>query len=53
MGRVRRLFEDGTLPDPEKFGGKRVIPAALIPAIEFVFRERGWLPDKVEETFAK
>lgn len=42
--KVRRLFEDGTLPEPKKFGGKRIISAALIPAIEYAFRERGWLP---------
>ena len=43
--RVRRLFEDGTLPEPQKFGGKRVIPAELVGAIVDALSARGWLPD--------
>jgi hypothetical protein len=42
--RIRRLFEDGTLPEPQKFGGKRVIPAELVPTIVDALRSRGWLP---------
>ena len=42
--KVRRLFEDGTLPEPGKFGGKRVIPESLIPAIREAMRRRGWIP---------
>ncbi|HVU88051.1 MAG TPA: hypothetical protein VHD36_12090 [Pirellulales bacterium] len=41
--RVRRLFEDGTLPEPQKFGGKRAIPSDQIPAIVDALRARGWL----------
>ena len=41
--KVRRLFEDGTLPEPAKFGGKRAVPAALIPAIRAAMSARGWL----------
>jgi hypothetical protein len=41
--RVRRLFEDGTFPEPAKFGGKRAIPEALLPDIEAALRARGWL----------
>ncbi len=43
---VRRLFEDGTLPEPPKFGGKRVIEANLLPAIISAMRDRGWLPQE-------
>ena len=46
--RVRRIFESGTLPEPERFGGKRVISGRLIPAIIDELRERGWLPESEE-----
>ena len=42
--RVRRLFEDGTLPEPGRFAGKRAIPGEMIPAIVDALRARGWLP---------
>ena len=42
--RVRRLFEDGTLPEPERFAGKRAIPGTMIPRIVDALRARGWLP---------
>jgi len=42
--RVRRLFEDGILPEPPRFAGKRVIPGHLIPQIIDGLRERRWLP---------
>lgn len=45
--RVRRLFEDGTLPEPEKFGGKRAISKALLPSIREALIDRGWA--RVEE----
>ena len=38
--RVRRLFEDGTLNDPGRFGGKRAIPKTLIPQIVDALRHR-------------
>lgn len=41
---VRRLFEDGTLPEPPKFGGKRIIEASRLPEIVAAMRARGWLP---------
>ena len=31
--RVRRLFEDGTLPEPPRFAGRRAIPRELLPDI--------------------
>ena len=42
--RVRRLFEDGTLPEPARFAGKRAIPREMLPAILDALRARGWLP---------
>lgn len=41
--RVRRLFEDGTLPEPGRFAGKRAIPRQLLPAIVEALKARGWL----------
>ena len=46
--KIRRLFEDGTLPEPPKFGGKRAIPSSLIPEIVVALRARGWLPAPAE-----
>ena len=46
--RVRRLFEDGTLPETERFAGKRTIPRELIPQIVDELRNRGWLPSGQE-----
>ena len=43
--RVRRLFEDGTLNEPPRFGRARAIPRALLPAILDELRKRGWLPE--------
>lgn len=42
---VRRLFEKGDLPEPLRFGGKRAIPAAMLPKIVDALRARGWLPE--------
>lgn len=41
---VRRLFEDGSLPEPDRFAGKRAIPRETIPVILDALRARGWLP---------
>jgi len=43
--RVRRLFEDGTLPEPGRFAGKRAIPSQLLPVIIDAMRRRGWLKE--------
>lgn len=45
---VRRVFEDGDLPEPPKFGGKRMVAPDLLPAILGAVRARGWL--EPEET---
>ena len=42
---VRRLFEDGTMPEPPKFGNKRVISAKYLPTIRRACEKRGWLPE--------
>ena len=42
--RVRRLYEDGTLPEPPRLTGKRAIPRQSIPEIVDALRARGWLP---------
>jgi hypothetical protein len=42
--RVRRLFEDGTLPEPNRFAGKRAIQSSSVPMIVDALRARGWLP---------
>jgi hypothetical protein len=42
--RVRRLFEDRTLPEPGRFAGKRAIPEDRIPEIRSALERRGWLP---------
>jgi len=47
--RVRRLFQDGTLPEPERFAGKRAIPGRQIPAIVDALRCRDWLPNGDKE----
>lgn len=46
--RVRRLFEDGTIDEPGRFGNKRAIPRELIPTIVDRLRDRGWLPQDYE-----
>lgn len=48
--RVRRIFEDGVLPEPPRFAGKRAIPADMVPAILAEFQRRGWLPVEQEAT---
>ena len=42
--RVARLFETGTLPEPLRIAGRRVIPKGMIPDIVVALKERGWLP---------
>ena len=38
---VRRLFEDGTLTEPPRCDGQRVIPAEMVPAIIGSLADRG------------
>jgi len=46
--RIRRLFEDGTLPEPQRFAGRRVITPDMMPSIVDALRARGWLPTEAE-----
>jgi hypothetical protein len=48
--RVRRLFEDGNLPEPPRFCGKRAIPRETLPAILDQLRNRGWVAQPAEAT---
>jgi len=41
---VRRLYEDGELPEPQKFAGKRIVQRSELPLIVAALRRRGWLP---------
>ena len=50
--RVRRLFEDGTLPEPGRLGGNRAIPSSMLPSIVDALRARGWLPQPEAATHA-
>lgn len=43
---IRRLYEDGTLPEPCRFAGKRVIQREALPEVLDAIRARGWLPDR-------
>jgi hypothetical protein len=45
---VRRLYEDGDLPEVEKFANKRAISRDSIPRIVEALRRRGWLPEQAE-----
>ena len=45
--RVRRLFEDGTLSEPQRFAGERAIPQSLIPPIVDPLCRRGWPPEAI------
>lgn len=40
---VRFVFTQGHLPEPPKFGGKRVIDTATLRKIKTVATNRGWL----------
>lgn len=41
---VRRLFANGVLPECEKIGHARVVPATRIPEVVLALKERGCLP---------
>ena len=42
--RIQRLFESGSLVEPARFAGKRVITGRQLPAIVEALRARDWLP---------
>lgn len=45
--KVRRLFEDGTLPEPPRFAGKRAISSCRLLAIFDAMRRRGWIEPEI------
>lgn len=47
---IRRLYECELLPEPERFGGKRLISRADLPSIVAALRAKGWLPQEAEAT---
>jgi hypothetical protein len=46
--KVQRLFEDGDLPEPTRFAGKRLIRGESLPEIVDALRARGWLRQQEE-----
>jgi hypothetical protein len=42
--KIRRLFEDGSLPEPARLAGRRAIPPEMLPSIVDALRNRDWLP---------
>jgi hypothetical protein len=48
--RIARLFELGVLPEPQRIGGRRLIPRSAIPSVIDALRDRGWLePTDVDD----
>ncbi len=45
--KVRRLYEDGTLAEPVRFAGKRMIHEDQFPEILAAMKSRGWLEASV------
>ena len=43
--RVRRLYEEGTLPEPQRFAGRRAISIADLDTVADALKSRGWLPE--------
>jgi hypothetical protein len=46
--RIVRLFELGILFEPQRIGGRRLIPKSMIPAIVDALRARGWLAQQAD-----
>ena len=47
--KVRRLYEDQTLPEPPRVGNQRAILRESIPRIAMALQQRGWLAAKHAE----
>lgn len=45
---VRRLFEDGTLPDPPRLGRNRMIPRGQLPEIVLALVLKGFMPPEAK-----
>jgi len=46
--RVARVIELGLVDDPDRIGGRRVIPDTLLPQIKAALIAKGWLPKETE-----
>jgi len=46
--RIVRLFELGAQSEPQRIGGRRLIPRSMIPEIVDALRNRGWLAESAE-----
>jgi hypothetical protein len=42
--KIRRVFEDGQLPEPPRVAGRRLLTDADVPVIVEALTARGWLP---------
>ncbi len=40
---IQRIFEQGDVPEPARFAGKRAIPKSVIPTVIDALRAHGWL----------
>lgn len=49
---IQRIFEDGNLPEPPRFAGKRVIDGPLLINLVDALRRRGWLQSPTESALA-
>jgi excisionase family DNA binding protein len=43
---IRRLFEDGTLPEPPRVGGRRLISQKYIGTIRRACEARRWIAEE-------
>lgn len=44
--RVRRLYEEGDLPEPPRFAGRRAISICDVGIVADALKARGWLPEE-------
>jgi hypothetical protein len=42
---IQRIYENGVLPEPQRFAGKRMISGTDLPPLIDALRTRGFLPD--------
>lgn len=41
--RIRRLYEEGLLSEPQRLGGRRLVSSRDLPAVIDSLRQKGWL----------
>jgi hypothetical protein len=49
---VRRIFQRGFLPEPQRVGAYRVVPVEDLPQVEEALRRAGYLPAVQAEAVA-